>query len=76
MYVTMVVFLDRKRKFPPKVRLLSNDEYYQQGVRETSKALAELREYCSSPKCNQWKTVLTLKNAKRFLTVILHGVMS
>ncbi|GLV34050.1 Nuclear envelope integral membrane protein [Carabus blaptoides fortunei] len=59
-----------KRKFPPKVRILTNDEYYQQGVRETSKALSELREYCSSPKCNQWKTVLTLRNAKRFASFV------
>ncbi|KAF7266053.1 nuclear envelope integral membrane protein-like [Rhynchophorus ferrugineus] len=55
-----------KRKFPPKPELISNDEYYQQGVRETAKALGELREYCSSPQCNQWKTALKLKDVKRF----------
>lgn len=54
-----------KRKFPPKVKLLSNDEYYQQGVRETAKALEGLRRYCSSPECNQWKTALKLKDVKR-----------
>lgn len=49
------------------MKLLSNDEYYHQGVKETTKALEELREYCSSPKCNQWKTVLKLKDVKRFV---------
>lgn len=55
-----------KRKFPPKVKFISNDEYYRQGVLETSKALDQLRGYCSSPNCNQWKTVLQLKDVKRF----------
>ncbi|XP_025832391.1 nuclear envelope integral membrane protein 1 isoform X2 [Agrilus planipennis] len=59
-----------KRKFPPKVRLLTNDEYYQQGVRETTKALEDLRKYCSSPECNQWKTALKLKDVKRFASFI------
>ncbi|CAG9857286.1 unnamed protein product [Phyllotreta striolata] len=54
------------RRFPPKVKFLSNEEYYQQGVRETAKALDELRTYCSSPDCNQWKTALKLKDVKRF----------
>lgn len=45
---------------------MTNDEYYHQGVLETSRALNDLRSYCSSPECNQWQTVLRLKNAKRF----------
>lgn len=59
-----------KRKFPPKVKLLSNDQYYEQGVRETSKCLEELRQYCLSPQCNQWKTALKLKDVKRFASFI------
>ncbi|XP_044742542.1 nuclear envelope integral membrane protein 1 isoform X2 [Chrysoperla carnea] len=59
-----------KRKFPPKSKLLSNEEYYEQGAKETVKALDELREFCSSPQCNQWKTVLKLKDAKRFASFI------
>lgn len=39
-------------------------------MKETSKALKELRDYCSSPKCNQWKTVLRLENAKRFASFV------
>ncbi|XP_050293917.1 nuclear envelope integral membrane protein 1 isoform X2 [Anthonomus grandis grandis] len=56
----------RKKRFPPKITPLSNDEYYEQGVRETAKALSELREFCSSPQCNQWKTALKIKDVKRF----------
>ncbi|KAF5289215.1 hypothetical protein FQR65_LT00103 [Abscondita terminalis] len=59
-----------KRKFPPKIKCISNEEYYQQGVRETSKALDELRSYCSSPNCNQWKTVLKLRDSKRFASFV------
>ncbi|XP_044763584.1 nuclear envelope integral membrane protein 1 [Coccinella septempunctata] len=59
-----------KRKFPPKVKLLTNDEYYAQGVRETNKSLEELRKYCLSPECNQWKTALKLKDVKRFASFI------
>ncbi|CAG9773026.1 unnamed protein product [Ceutorhynchus assimilis] len=59
-----------KKRFPPKLKPLSNDEYYQQGVRETTKALEELRQFCSSPKCNQWNTALKLKDVKRFASFI------
>ncbi|XP_066147576.1 nuclear envelope integral membrane protein-like [Euwallacea fornicatus] len=59
-----------KRRFPPKVKALTNDEYYEQGVRETSKALKELRDYCSSPKCNQWKTAMKIKDVKRFASFV------
>ncbi|KAL3271626.1 hypothetical protein HHI36_022100 [Cryptolaemus montrouzieri] len=59
-----------KKKFPPKIKLLTNDEYYEQGVRETNKNLEELRQYCLSPKCNQWKTALKLKDVKRFASFI------
>ncbi|XP_014292618.1 nuclear envelope integral membrane protein isoform X2 [Halyomorpha halys] len=55
------------RWYRPKPRpLLSEDEYHHQGVIETEKALEELRGYCSSPECNQWKTVLKLRNPMRF----------
>ncbi|KAJ8918149.1 hypothetical protein NQ315_011606 [Exocentrus adspersus] len=59
-----------KKKFPPRIKTLTNDEYYEQGVRETSKALEGLRQYCSSPECNQWKTALKLKDVKRFASFI------
>ncbi|XP_023025083.2 nuclear envelope integral membrane protein [Leptinotarsa decemlineata] len=59
-----------RRKFPPKIKLLSDEEYYQQGVRETSKALDELRSYCLSPDCNQWKTIQKLRDIKRFAAFV------
>ncbi|KAF5299263.1 hypothetical protein FQA39_LY02436 [Lamprigera yunnana] len=55
-----------KKKFPPKVRCLTNEEYYEEGVRETTNALTNLKLYCSSRNCNQWKTALNLKDVKRF----------
>ncbi|CAH0553365.1 unnamed protein product [Brassicogethes aeneus] len=58
------------RKFPPKVKLLTNDEYYEEGVKETKKALEELRNFCSSPECNQWKMALKLHNVKRFASFV------
>lgn len=55
-----------RRRFPPKLRLLTNEEYFEQGVRETSKALEDLRRYCSSPECKQWRVVTKLKDPTRF----------
>lgn len=54
------------RKFPPKVRFLTNEEYYEQGVKETTKALDELRQFCSSPECKQWQVMRKLKDPLRF----------
>ncbi|XP_067014199.1 nuclear envelope integral membrane protein [Anabrus simplex] len=55
-----------KRRFPPKMKMLTEDEYHEQAVRETHKALTDLRGYCSSPECDPWKTVLKLKDPIRF----------
>ncbi|XP_033333193.2 nuclear envelope integral membrane protein isoform X1 [Megalopta genalis] len=55
-----------KTMFPEKRKLLTDDQYRKEGVIETKKALTELREYCSSPECNTWKTVLRLKDPLRF----------
>ncbi|KAM0730902.1 Nuclear envelope integral membrane protein [Formica fusca] len=52
--------------FPERRKLLSEGQYYQEGVRQTRKALKELQDYCSSPECNPWKTVLRLKDPIRF----------
>ncbi|XP_065156690.1 nuclear envelope integral membrane protein [Atheta coriaria] len=57
-------------RFPPKIVPLTNDEYYHQGVKETNKALEDLRAFCSSPECNQWKIVSKLKDSKRFASFI------
>ncbi|XP_020707365.2 nuclear envelope integral membrane protein 1 isoform X2 [Athalia rosae] len=55
-----------KAKFPQRRKLLTEDEYHEEGMRETEHALSNLREYCSSPECNQWKTVLRLNDPIRF----------
>ncbi|KAJ0178647.1 hypothetical protein K1T71_005422 [Dendrolimus kikuchii] len=58
------------RKFPPKPRLLTNEEYYEEGARETKQALENLRKYCSSPDCAQWKIMLKLNDTKRFASFV------
>lgn len=58
------------RKFPPKRRLLSNEEYYEEGARETKQALDKLREYCASPDCAQWNIMLKLNDSKRFASFV------
>lgn len=55
------------RKFPPKRKLLSKEEFEEQGRIETEKALKDLREYVKSPKCkDQWKIVMNLSQPTRF----------
>ncbi|XP_047740031.1 nuclear envelope integral membrane protein 1 isoform X2 [Hyalella azteca] len=51
-----------RRKFPPKVRLLTEEEFIQQGNVATAKALEDLRNYCRSPDCNAWKTLSRLRS--------------
>nr|CAD7264878.1 unnamed protein product [Timema shepardi] len=60
-----------KRQFPPKVKLLTEEEYLQQGVEETKKALDELKGYCSSPDCNTWKTIRKIKHPDRQVEKVL-----
>lgn len=55
----------RQTVFPERRKLLSEGQYYQEGIRQTRKALKELQDYCSSPECNPWKTVLRLKDPIR-----------
>ncbi|KAH9643233.1 hypothetical protein HF086_012895 [Spodoptera exigua] len=59
-----------RRKFPPKQKLLTSEEYYEQGARETKMALENLRKYCSSPDCAQWKIMLKLNDSKRFASFV------
>ncbi|GBP60809.1 Nuclear envelope integral membrane protein 1a [Eumeta japonica] len=54
------------RHFPPKPRLLTSEEYFEEGARETKAALDDLRKYCSSPDCAQWRIMLKLNDSKRF----------
>ncbi|CAL4099325.1 unnamed protein product, partial [Meganyctiphanes norvegica] len=59
-----------RRYFPPKTRLLTEEEYIQQANIETRKALEELRVYCQSPKCNSWKTVSRLNTPQRYAELV------
>ena len=70
-YVTCIhLFEIRKNMFPERRKLLTEDQYRKEGIRETKKALNELKEYCASPKCNPWKTVLRLKDPIRLLSLL------
>ncbi|XP_059049675.1 nuclear envelope integral membrane protein isoform X2 [Achroia grisella] len=59
-----------RRKFPPKARLLTSEEYYEEGARETKQALENLRKYCSSPDCAQWNIMLKLNDSRRFASFV------
>ncbi|KAG1695563.1 Nuclear envelope integral membrane protein 1 [Nymphon striatum] len=58
------------KKFPPKIKLLSEEEYIQQGSIETEKALEKLRNFCRSPDCNSWKTMSQLNSPIKFAQFI------
>lgn len=61
------IFFSLRTFSRPKPRpLLSEEEFHQQSVVETNKALNNLRNFCSSPDCNQWKTILRLNNPMRY----------
>lgn len=58
------------RWFPPKHKLLTEEEYIMQGSEETQKALEQLREYCKSPDCNAWKTISRVKTPQRLAAFV------
>ncbi|XP_064555638.1 nuclear envelope integral membrane protein isoform X1 [Drosophila montana] len=55
-----------RRRFPPKRRLLTQEEYYEQAVNETARSLAELRDHVNSPHCRQWNIISSLRDPMRF----------
>ena len=57
----------RKWFYRYEIRLLTPDEYALQGKEETKRALEELKMYCESPDCNQWKLVSRLKSPTRYV---------
>lgn len=60
-----------RRRFPAKRRLLTLEEYEEQGRTETEKELAKLREYLKSPQCkNQWSLVKNLSQPIRFASFV------
>ncbi|XP_028847662.1 nuclear envelope integral membrane protein 2 isoform X2 [Denticeps clupeoides] len=50
----------------PKTRLLTEEEYREQGEVYTKFSLEELREYCKTPGFPAWDTVLKLNSPQRF----------
>ncbi|XP_065582664.1 nuclear envelope integral membrane protein-like isoform X2 [Artemia franciscana] len=60
-------------KFPPAVKLLTEEQYNEQGVKETKKALNDLRKHVSSPDCDTWKLVSRLKTPLRFAEFVQEG---
>lgn len=69
-YKSKTITCFRKNRFPPERKLLSEEEYYEEGAIETTKALDDLRSFCSSPECNAWKTITKLKNPTRYIIKI------
>lgn len=60
-----------RRRFPKPRKLLTKEEFEEQGRIETEKALAELREYLKSPKCKtQWSLVKNLSQPIRFASFV------
>lgn len=53
-------------RFPKKIRLLTEEEYQEQGRIETQKALEELKSFCRSPDCHAWRTMSRLSSPARF----------
>lgn len=53
------------RSEEPEIRLLTEDEYREQGEAETVKALEELRGFCSSPKFPSWLAVVKLQSPQK-----------
>lgn len=64
----LLIFARRiyRRRFPPKQRLLNQEEYYKQTVSETARALSDLRYYVNSGNCSQWNIVSALRDPLRF----------
>lgn len=58
------------RWFPPRQKLLTEEEFIMQGSEETKKALEQLREYCKSPDCNAWKTISRVKTPQRLAAFV------
>uniref|UniRef100_A0A915Q7A7 DUF4220 domain-containing protein n=1 Tax=Setaria digitata TaxID=48799 RepID=A0A915Q7A7_9BILA len=56
--------------FPQCQRLLTMEEYHQQGEEETRKALEELRQFCRSPKANVWKITSSVSDPKRLASFV------
>ncbi|XP_058121363.1 nuclear envelope integral membrane protein [Anopheles ziemanni] len=59
-----------RKRFPARRRLLTVEEFEEQGRVETDRALKDLREYCRSPECKQWSTMMKLHEPRRFASFV------
>ncbi|XP_013413904.1 nuclear envelope integral membrane protein 1-like [Lingula anatina] len=59
-----------RRRFPPKVHLLSEEEYQRQADEYTRQQLESLRQYCLSPKCDAWRTISRINSPSRFASFV------
>lgn len=58
------------------MRLLSEDEYFDQGRIETKNALESLRQFSRSPNCDAWKTIRRLKDPMRYIKIVFNFISS
>ncbi|XP_059417260.1 nuclear envelope integral membrane protein 2-like [Carassius carassius] len=61
------------RKKRPKVRLLTEEEYREQGEVHTRASLEELRKQCNKPGFPAWDTVLRLRSPQKFAEFLRNG---
>ncbi|KAJ7345532.1 hypothetical protein JRQ81_001482 [Phrynocephalus forsythii] len=54
-----------------KIRHLTEDEFREQGERETARALEELRSFCSRPEFPSWVAVVKLQSPQKFASFVL-----
>lgn len=68
--VFLLVSSKARRHFywkPEPRRLLTEEEFREQGEEETRRALEELRRHCNSPEFSPWKMVSKLQSPQRWL---------
>ncbi|XP_076858504.1 nuclear envelope integral membrane protein 2 isoform X2 [Brachyhypopomus gauderio] len=61
------------RRGPSRRRLLTEDEYRQQGETHTKASLEELRNHCTNPGFPAWETVIKLRSPQRFARFLHTG---
>lgn len=69
-YSFLALFRRRRR---PTVKLLTEEEYREQGEIHTRASLDELREYCNKPGFPAWDTVLRLRSPQKFAEFLRYG---
>lgn len=71
LFYSFLSLFSRKKRHT--VRLLTEEEYREQGEIHTRASLEELREYCNKPGFPAWDTVLRLRSPKMFAEFLRNG---